>query len=100
MGQRPGSKMAPGSGSSAMWPSKLALRIKVRTAECQGPQSCLPVRRGTSFVEGREEEGEYVIWCCNGCCNGSIFMRVVRGQGKCIEGEGIVLFGICNEGEA
>ena len=95
MGQRPGSKMAPGSGSSAMWPSKLALTIKVRTAECQGPQSCFPVRSGTSFVEGKEEEvlvGR--VTCCNGCCNGFIVVRTTRGRCKGIGGEGIVLFGI------
>lgn len=38
-----------------MWPSKFAFRISVRTAECQGPQSCLPERIGTSFVEGNKE---------------------------------------------
>ena len=53
--------MAPGSGSSAMCPSKLALRMRVRTDECHGPQSCLPLRRGTSLVEGREEV-MYEIW--------------------------------------
>lgn len=54
VGQRPGSKIAPGRGSSAICPSKLAFKIKVRTAECQGPQSCLPVRIGMSLVEGKE----------------------------------------------
>ena len=58
MGQRPGSKEAPGSGSSAMCPSKLELRMSVRTAECHGPQSDLPERIGTSFVEGKEEVRE------------------------------------------
>ena len=78
MGQRPGSKTALGSESSAIWPSKLALRIRVRTTECQGPQSCLPVRSGTSFVEGKEEEVRKVT-CCNGCCNGSIFVQTTQG---------------------
>ena len=55
VGQRPGSKVAPGKGSSAMCLSKLALRMRVRTNKCNGPQSCLPVRSGTSLVEGREE---------------------------------------------
>ena len=55
VGQRPGSKVALGRGSSAMCPSKLVLRMSVRTDECHGPQSCLPLRRGTSLVEGREE---------------------------------------------
>ena len=54
VGQRPGSKVAPGKGPSAMCPSKLAFRIKVRTAECHGPQSCLPARTGTSLVEGNK----------------------------------------------
>lgn len=65
VGHRPGSKVAPGRGSSAMWPSRLALRIKVRTAECHGPQSFLPVRIGTSLVEGKEEVTKE-SWCCNG----------------------------------
>jgi hypothetical protein len=46
-----------------MCPSKFKCNINVRTAECHGPQSCLPVSRGISLVvgnvnleyEGREE---------------------------------------------
>jgi len=64
VGQSPGSKAAPGSGSSAIWLSKLAFRISVRTAECQGPQSCLPERSGTSFVEGKEELKEGICILC------------------------------------
>lgn len=47
--------MAPSKGLSAICPSRLAFRISVRTAECQGPQSCLPERMKISFVEGKEE---------------------------------------------
>ena len=55
VGHRPGSNTAPGSGASAMCPKRLAFRMSVRTAECQGPQSCLPVSMGTSLVDGKVE---------------------------------------------
>lgn len=35
--------------------------MSVRTAECHGPQSCLPERRGTSLVEGKDEVKEEII---------------------------------------
>ena len=61
VGHSPGSKIAPGKGSSAMCPSRLALRMRVHTDECHGPQSCLLERSGTSLVEGKEEV-TYEIW--------------------------------------
>jgi hypothetical protein len=55
VGSKSGSYIAPGSGSSAIWPKTLECKIKLRTAECHGPQSCLPVSKGMSLVEGKVE---------------------------------------------
>jgi hypothetical protein len=56
------------------WPSKFEQSINVQTAVCHGPQSCLLVRIGMSFVEGKVifeklfvyvetvEEGDGKIW--------------------------------------
>ena len=32
--------------------------MSARTDECQGPQSCFPIRSGISLVEGKEEVTE------------------------------------------
>ena len=52
-----------------MWPSKFEFWIRVRTAECHGPQSCLHERSGTYFVEGNEELKEV----------GKVGLTLVRG---------------------
>ena len=55
VGHNPGSKSAPGKGSSATCTSRLEFKIRVQTAKCHGPQLCLPVRMGISLVDGRED---------------------------------------------
>ena len=79
VGQRPGSNVAPGRGSSAICLSRFAFRIRVRTAECQSPQSCLPVRSGTSLVEGKEEVTKE-SWCIG---SGAALAAGLRGKGAC-----------------
>ena len=54
VGQRFGSYMAPGNRASAIWLRKLEHKISELTAKCQSPQSCFPVSKGISLVEGKE----------------------------------------------
>ena len=52
--------------SSAMWLKRLEQRIRELTAECHGPQSCLPVSKGMSLVLGKEIFKEVLEELCRG----------------------------------
>jgi hypothetical protein len=78
VGNKSGLYAAPGRRSSAMWLSKLEHSMRELTAECHGPQLCLPVSRGMSLVAGKENFKLFFKrgLCCEGVdCNECI----VRG---------------------
>ena len=77
-----------------MWLSKFEHSTRELTAECHGPQSCLPVSRGISFVDGKENfrvaREEEICWEREECEEEEMWLDSDEGENCGLSGKGKV----------